>query len=163
MGPSGGVKAGPVIVSSSSFTSLCKMMLPYVLLYLNSRCGNSQSGKMQKHGTICKQVFQEKVTSLEGLEFIACIFFWLQRSIQQGAVSGTPSHSPNWLKDGVCSIEIDLCEMAFHTVRELGWSLQQHNHMRALAGMLSFSRGWRQSSRSTSERCMSRQKPSHSA
>lgn len=38
IGVGGGVEAERVMVSPSSLMPLCKMMLPYVLLYLNSRC-----------------------------------------------------------------------------------------------------------------------------
>lgn len=53
--------------------SLCKMMLPYVLLYLNSRCGELTTRKSAEAGPVRKQAFQGRRTSSQALGFIATI------------------------------------------------------------------------------------------
>lgn len=69
----GGGKQGGLRFLRLPCASLCKMMLPYVLLYLNSRCGELAARKSAEAGPVRKQAFQGRRTSPQALGFIATI------------------------------------------------------------------------------------------
>lgn len=92
--------------------SFCRMMLPYVLLYLSSRCRKLTKWESAEARYHLQTGFPETADFLPrfGIHLIQFVSYYSGR--QQG---GSVVLSL-WLMDGACSSKVGLCEIAFHTL-----------------------------------------------
>lgn len=114
----GAAEVGRAIASSSFLTVFYKMMLPYVLVVFKERMQKTHQVDNAKQVTICKQVFQGQLDSSHGFKWIAPIL-----CLMTAGRTGRCFHRQVfslWLIHGAGCVETGLCEIAFHTVRELG-------------------------------------------